>query len=105
MATRRELIAAIGQRYRGSVGDESRRILDEFVRLTGYHRKYAIRVLGPRDGRSRSRASRRAFVLPALRFPMTYSRGGLDAPPTSSRLDCDRGAFAPTPDPTTRGIS
>jgi hypothetical protein len=38
MATRRELIAAIGQRYRGSVGDERRRILDEFVRLTGYRR-------------------------------------------------------------------
>jgi len=58
MATRRELIAAIGQRYRGSVGDERRRILDQFVRLTGYHRKHAIRVLGLRDSRSRSRAAR-----------------------------------------------
>jgi hypothetical protein len=28
------------------------------VRLTGYHRKHAIRVLGPRDGQSRSRAAR-----------------------------------------------
>ena len=58
MATRRELIAAIGQRYRSSSADERRRILDEFVRLTGYHRKHAIRVLGPRDDRGRSRAAR-----------------------------------------------
>jgi hypothetical protein len=58
MATRRELIGAIGQRYRSSSADERRRILDEFVRLTGYHRKHAIRVLGPRDDRGRSRAAR-----------------------------------------------
>jgi hypothetical protein len=55
MATRRELIEAIGQRYRRSEGEERRRILDEFVRLTSYHRKHAIRVLGPRAVPSRTR--------------------------------------------------
>ncbi len=46
MTTRKELIEAIGARYRaGSILDRSA-ILDEFVALTGYHRKHAIRVLG-----------------------------------------------------------
>jgi hypothetical protein len=42
-------------------------------------------------------------VLPALRFPMTNPGGGLDAPPTLSRLDRDRGAFAPSPEPHDQG--
>lgn len=46
MATRRELKDAIRQRYQGtSDGRERRRILAEFVRVTGYHRKHALRVL------------------------------------------------------------
>ena len=45
MATRRELKTAIGERYRAAAGRERRRILDEFVRITGYHRKHALRVL------------------------------------------------------------
>jgi len=46
MATRKELITAVGQRYREASKDERIRILDEFAQLTGYHRKHAIRVLG-----------------------------------------------------------
>ena len=42
MVAPRELIAAIGQRYRSRSSDERRRILDEFVCLIGYHRKHAI---------------------------------------------------------------
>jgi hypothetical protein len=45
MATRKELIAAVGVRYRTSTKAERRTILDEFTALTGYHRKHAIRVL------------------------------------------------------------
>ncbi len=46
MATRRELKDAIRQRYRGSSDRRERRqILAEFVRVTGYHRKHALRVL------------------------------------------------------------
>ena len=42
---RRELVGAIGERYRGSTREEKLRILDEFVAVTGYHRKHAIRSL------------------------------------------------------------
>lgn len=45
MATRKELIVGVGQRYRTSSGKDKPKILEEFVRLTGYHRKHAIRVL------------------------------------------------------------
>src|SRR5690349_1274552 len=45
MATRKELIEAVGQQYRSARREERVSILDEFVRLTGYHRKHAIRVL------------------------------------------------------------
>ncbi|MBB5510891.1 hypothetical protein [Paraburkholderia atlantica] len=45
MTTRQELTEAVGERYRRSDQNEKRQILDEFVELTGYHRKHAIRVL------------------------------------------------------------
>ena len=45
MSTRRELKEAIGQRYRAAGGWERRQMLDEFTRVTGYHRKHALRVL------------------------------------------------------------
>ena len=46
MATRRELKDAIRQRYQAATeGRERRQILAEFVRVTGYHRKHALRVL------------------------------------------------------------
>lgn len=46
MATRKELITALSKRYRNACRSEKSRILDEFIALTGYHRKHAIRVLG-----------------------------------------------------------
>ena len=45
MTTRKELIEALRVRYRGAAFGERVKILDEFVALTGYHRKHAIRVL------------------------------------------------------------
>jgi hypothetical protein len=57
MATRDELMAAIAERYRSGLRWEKVRILDEFVAVTGYHRKHAMRVL--REGRSGKRSGPR----------------------------------------------
>lgn len=72
MATRKELIEGVGQRYRTSSGKDKPKILEEFVRLTGYHRKHAIRVLNcgiakPAQRRPRERvydeAVRQALII------------------------------------------
>jgi hypothetical protein len=44
-ASRRELVAATADRYQASARLEKCRILDEFVAITGYHRKHAVRIL------------------------------------------------------------
>ena len=45
MATRDELVAAVGQRYARADRAQRGRMLDEFTQLTGFHRKHAARVL------------------------------------------------------------
>ncbi len=45
MTTRKELAAALQLRYGSATFSERIRILDEFVALTGYHRKHGIRLL------------------------------------------------------------
>src|ERR1035438_5046285 len=56
MTTRKELIEALGARYRSAALGDRIKILDEFVALTGYHRKHAIRVL--REGSSSATGAR-----------------------------------------------
>lgn len=73
MATRDELIAALSRRYSEAGRVERGRILDEFVAVTGYHRKHAMRVLrsgctvsrhAPRPGRRvYGEAVREALIL------------------------------------------
>jgi hypothetical protein len=45
VATRRELVAAIRGRYQTAARREKQKILDEFVAVSGYHRKHAVRIL------------------------------------------------------------
>ena len=45
MTTRKELVAALQLRYGSAAFGDRIKILDEFVALTGYHRKHAIRLL------------------------------------------------------------
>ena len=42
---KQELLAAIRERYRGSSNQDKTRILDEFITVTGHHRKHGIRLL------------------------------------------------------------
>jgi hypothetical protein len=55
--TRHELVTAIQDRYRAASLLDKQRILDEFVILTGYHRKHAIRVLGSGSSTDADRAA------------------------------------------------
>jgi hypothetical protein len=45
MTLRNELIEVLGKRYRKGTFKEKGYILDEFVKVSGYHRKHAIRLL------------------------------------------------------------
>src|ERR1700755_1104530 len=57
MAVRDGLVVAIAERYAGSLRWEKVRILDEFVAVTGFHRKHAMRLL--REGRVGKRSGPR----------------------------------------------
>jgi len=61
MATRKELIEALRARYSGAPPMDKTRILDEFVALTGYHRKHAIRVLREEASATETRARNRLY--------------------------------------------
>lgn len=45
MAPRKELVRILGDRYRQAGRKEKSNILDELVKVTGYHRKHATRLL------------------------------------------------------------
>jgi hypothetical protein len=61
---RREMLKAVRPRYRKAGRQEKKRILDEFVAITGYHRKYAIRLLnhGAPSKKSEKRNRRRTYT-------------------------------------------
>ncbi len=62
MTTRKELTEALRARYSSAPLSDRIQILDEFVALTGYHRKHAIRVLGKQaDGASAAPVRNRLY--------------------------------------------
>jgi hypothetical protein len=61
LATRRELIEAIAGRYHAAARIEKKKILDEFIKVTGFHRKHAIRALR-RHAENSSEPSPRARI-------------------------------------------
>ncbi len=70
--SKHELVAAIRERYFGVSRAEKGKILDEFVASTGYHRKWAIRLLRngppkPRKGRGGRPRVYSSVVVGALR--------------------------------------
>ena len=67
MTTRKELIEAVGARYRSSPRSERKKILDEFVALTGCHRKHAIRTLSREPAGEHEAAARNRVYDEAVR--------------------------------------
>jgi hypothetical protein len=61
MTTRKELVEALRARYRRAAVADKVKILDEFVALTGYHRKHAIRVLREEDTSKEAQARNRLY--------------------------------------------
>ena len=63
MATRDELVGALAARYSASNRFERGCILDEFVAVSGLHRKHAMRLLraGQPNQRSGPRPARRLY--------------------------------------------
>src|ERR1035437_7790432 len=63
LTTRRELTAAIRQRYQAADRVGKKMILDEFTQRNGYNRKHAIRVLTTQAASEpKTRAVRRVYL-------------------------------------------
>ena len=71
--TRWEYIDAVYPRYRAARRRERQRMLDEVCAVTGYHRKYAVRILNaparraPHSRRRQRKATYDTPVIDALR--------------------------------------
>jgi hypothetical protein len=61
MATRKELIEVVNSRYREGSLKQRSAILDEFVAITGYHRKHAIRLLSKPAAEPQKRSPRAVY--------------------------------------------
>jgi hypothetical protein len=61
MTTRKELVEALRARYRDAAVADKVKILDEFVALTGYHRKHGIRRLREQVTTKEARARNRLY--------------------------------------------
>lgn len=60
VTTKKELVAALAKRYAAGKREEKSRILDQFVSISGMHRKHAMRLLRGADKQPQSR--RRAQI-------------------------------------------
>lgn len=61
MATRKELIRVLRPRYLHASRSDKTKILDEFISLTGYHRKHAIRIFNQPKSPNKIKQSKRRY--------------------------------------------
>jgi hypothetical protein len=78
MTTRNELLTALGERYRRCVREEKGRNLDEFVAVSGYHRKHAMPLLRSGAATKAKASNRRQIYDEAVRTALVV----LWKPPT-----------------------
>jgi hypothetical protein len=80
LATRRELIQATAEWYHAAARPAKKEILNEFIKVTGYHRKHAIRALGRTSGARAETAPRSRLCNEAARSALTIllGNGGSD---------------------------
>ena len=79
--TRQDLLQAVRERYRGSRKEEKLRILNEFVAVTGYHRKHVIRLFKAAPvATGLGRRARLPVYDEKERFFMSMSLARTDAP-------------------------
>ncbi len=71
MTTRKELVGALRERYRSAVFRDRVKILDEFVAVTGYHRKHAIRLLCEEVATAKAAHTRNRLYDEAVRQALT----------------------------------
>jgi hypothetical protein len=71
VAARRELIEAIAGRYHAAARTEKKTILDEFIKVTGFHRKHAIRALKRTNRESAAALPRSQIYDEAVRNSLT----------------------------------
>ena len=80
--SRRELLAVVVPRYRAAHGTDRKRILDEFVASSGYHRKYALHLLNhppkaPPPRKKRQRAPRYSAAVQRVLITCWHATNGI----------------------------
>ena len=75
MGARRELLAAVANRYRAAGRREKGRILDELTATTGWHRKHAVRALSHRVAAPAPSGSMNAAVTSVVGHDGSLPRG------------------------------
>ena len=80
--SRRELLAVVVPRYHAAHGRDRKRILDEFVASSGYHRKYALHLLNhppkaPPPRKKRQRAPRYSAAVQRALITCWHATNGI----------------------------
>ena len=78
-AARKELLAALRGRYARASKSEKGAILNEFVALSGYNRKYATRMLGAASGTEQGPRARSSYRIydEAVKESLIVLMGGI----------------------------